>query len=263
MSFRVILNRHIGSYPIIAMILICFSIGRAHDFSEKSVQLESPSGYRVAGVHYTLSNEPGPAILLLHDVGGDHTQWDAFLDILEKARFNSILALDLRGHGDSGLRIESQSAAAETEKVDWRDFSEEDFGGIVEDFRIAWDYLKSSPETDTTRMAVMGSVTGANYAALFSADNPDVKSLVLLSPGVVYRGIGCMKAVEAYGARPVLFAASKGDRYSAGSCEKLKEISNGTPAHLEILEGSGRGIELIRDNPGFKHFLSDWFLSTL
>jgi hypothetical protein len=90
-----------------------------------------------------------------------------------------------------------------------------------------------------------------------------VKSLVLLSPGVIYRGVGCLKAVEAYGARPVLFAASKEDRYSAGSCEKLKESSQGTPAHMEILEGSDRGVDLIDKSPGFKHFLSDWFRSTL
>lgn len=263
MSFRLILSRRTNPYPIIIMILISFVAVRAHDFSEKSVQLDSLSGYKVAGVHYILSNEPGPAILLLHDAGGDHTQWDAFLDILEKAGFNSILALDLRGHGDSGLKIGSGGVAADTETENWRDFSEEDFKSVADDFRVAWDYLKTSRATDTTRMAVMGSITGANYAAVFSADNPDVKSLVLLSPGVVYRGIGCLKAIEAYGARPVLFAASKGDRYSAGSCEKLKEISTGTPAHLEILEGSGRGIELIRDNPGFKHFISDWFLSTL
>jgi len=73
----------------------------------------------------------------------------------------------------------------------------------------------------------------------------------------------CLKAVERYGARPVLLVASEADDYSADSCKKLKEISAGTPAHLEILKGSQHGTRLIEGNPGFKHFLSDWFRSTL
>ncbi len=244
-------------------ILICVSAGRAHDYSEEKLELHSSSGYKVAGIHYVLANEPGPAVLLIHDVGGDRNQWEGFLDILEKAGINSVLAIDLRGHGDSDLRAKSGGAAGSSEKVSWTDFAEEDFQEAAGDLGVAWSYLKASRATDTTKMAVMGSLMGANYSAVFAAENPDVKSMVLLSPGVVYRGLDCLKAVEAYGARPVLFAAAKEDRYSAGSCGKLKENSRGTPAHLEILEGSDRGVSLISHNPGFKHFLSDWFRSTL
>jgi pimeloyl-ACP methyl ester carboxylesterase len=250
-------------YLAIALFLILVPVIRAHDYTEKRVILHSSSGYAVAGVHYVLKDKPGPAMLLLHDIGGDHTQWIPYLDILEKAGINSVLAIDLRGHGDSDLKASSGKAAPDSQRVNWRDFSEEDFGDLVSDFQVAWDYLKTARATDSTRMAAMGCVAGANYAAVFSAANPDVRSLVLLSPGVVYRGVGSLKAIQAYGARPVLFAASKEDPYSAGSCRRLKENSDGRPAHLEILEGSGRGVDLIDINPGFKHFLSDWFRSTL
>ena len=263
MRSRSVLFHPVRPYLTIVLFLILVPIIRAHNYTEEAVMLHSSSGYAVAGVHYVLEDKPGPAILLLHDIGGDHTQWNGYLDILERAGINSVLAIDLRGHGDSDLRVTPGSVTPDSQKVNWRDFSEGDFADLVGDFQVAWDYLRTARATDSTRMAVMGSVAGANYAAVFSADNPEVRSLVLLSPGVVYRGVESLKAIQAYGQRPVLFAASKEDRYSAGSCRTLKENSDGRPAHLEILEGSGRGVDLIDYNPGFKHFLSDWFRSTL
>lgn len=236
---------------------------RAEDYSAEEIELLTAEGYGITGTHYFIPGQNGPAIFLLHMLGGKHTDWESFLPILKKAGIKSILAVDLRGHGGSNVRKPVEGESDSIGNVDWRDFTEDDFKDVAKDLDAAWDYLKKSPRTDTASMAVMGASIGANYAAIFASDHPGVKSLVMLSPGVVYRGVECLKAIERYGARPVLFVSSKDDDYSANSCKKLKEISTGAPAHLEILEGSKHGTRLIEDNPGFKHFLSDWFRSTL
>ncbi len=210
-----------------------------------------------------MPGQNGPAIFLLHMIGGKHTDWESSLPILKKAGIKSLLAVDLRGHGGSIVRKSIKSKLDSIGDVNWTDFTEDDFKDVANDLDVAWDYLKKSQGTDSTSMGVMGASIGANYAAIFASDHPDVKSLVMLSPGVVYRGVECLKAIERYGARPVLFVASEDDDYSANSCKKLKEISTGAPVHLEILEGSEHGTDLIENNSGFNRFLSDWFKSTL
>jgi len=249
---------------LISIVLSLFAVAaRAEEYSTREVELYAADGYRITGTHYFIPDRSGPALFLLHMLGGKHADWDSFLPILEKAGIKSIFAVDLRGHGGSNIRKPVGGKSDSVSNVNWRDFTEDDFKDVVNDLDVAWDFLKKSSSTDTTRMGVMGASIGANYAAIFASDHPDVKSLALLSPGVIYRGVEFLEAVERYGARPVLFAASREDEYSANSCKKLKEISAGTPAHLEILKGSAHGTYLIENNPGFKHFLSDWFRSTL
>ena len=246
----------------IGAIVSILSFANAADFSKKEVELFTPDGYRVYGEYYFISEKKGPTLLLLHILNGDHTDWESYLPLLGKAGVKSILAIDLRGHGGSNIhRISGQADSIEA--VSWREFADDDFQNVLGNIEIAWDFLKECPSTDTSRIGIMGASIGANYAALFASKHPEVKSLALLSPGVVYRGIRCGKAVESYGRRAVLFAASEGDTYSAGSCAKLKSLSSGTPAHIEIYEEEAHGTRLLENNPKFEHFLSDWFLSTL
>jgi dienelactone hydrolase len=249
---------------LISIFLVLFAVAAlAEDYSTREVELFTEEGYRVAGTHYFIPDEQGPGLFLLHMFGGKHTDWESFLPIFKKTGVKSILAVDLRGHGGSNIKKSVEGISDSAGSINWRDFTEHDFKDAVKDLDVAWDYLMKSPRTDSTRMGVIGASMGANYAAIFASDHPDVKSLVMLSPGVVYRGVECLKAVERYGARPVLLVASREDEYSANSCRKLKEISAGTPVHLEILKGSAHGTDLIEKNPGFKNFLSDWFRSTL
>ncbi len=249
---------------LISFLLILFTVdARAEEYSIREVELYTADRFKITGAHYFVPGQNGPALLLLHMLGGDHTDWSRFLPVLKKAGIKSIFAVDLRGHGGSIIRKPVEGKSDSAGKVSWRDFTEDDFRNAVNDLDAAWNFLKKNPSTDTTRMGVMGASIGANYAAIFASDHPDVRSLAMLSPGVIYRGVECLKAVERYGARPVFLVASEEDEYSADSCEKLKEISEGTPAHLMILEGSAHGTQLIRNNTGFKNFLSDWFKSTL
>lgn len=185
------------------------------------------------------------------------------MPILKKAGIRSILSIDLRGNGDSDTRTIKTGDSLITEKISWREFAQQDFRDIGDDLETAWNYLKTASATDSMHMGIMGAGIGANYAAVFASKHAEVRSLALLSPGVVLRGIECVNAVQKYGARPFLCVASKDDEYSAMSCKRLMEASAGAPAHIEIYEKPGRGCGLLRDNPMFKQFLSDWFKSTL
>jgi len=72
-----------------------------------------------------------------------------------------VLALDYRGYGSSG--------------------GEPTEGGIYLDAEAAWDFLRSRPEIDSTRIAVYGRSIGS-AVALYLATEHSVRAVVLDSP---------------------------------------------------------------------------------
>lgn len=230
-----------------------FADAIALDYKKINVEIPAP-GREIDATLYSLDGKSGPAVLLVNSFFGSGSDWEPYLSLLKKAKITSILTVD--------FKFDLQPNNMKTENANLKS-TDEGVTGILEDLTAAWQFLKNNPSTDTTRMGIMGALAGANYAALFAAKTKDVKSLVMLSPGIVYRGVECGKAIAEYGERAVFFAASAEDHYSVNSCKNLHGLSKGAPAHVEIYDGNTRGCDLIKTGEKFTHFLSDWFLSTL
>ena len=108
----------------------------------------------------------------------------------------------------------------------------------------------------------MGSVLGANYAAVLSSNHADVKALVLLSPGLVYRAVASYWAMSKYPDRPTLLVATKTDFYSVSSCKKLKE-DKGSHVQFQMYDKPAYGTDILANNPPFKAMLTNWLKSNL
>lgn len=89
----------------------------------------------------------GPAVLLLHGVGGDGGNWEAVARSL-RDRF-TLIAMDLRGHGGSG-RI----------------------AGVVSAHDLARDALAVLDEAGVERCAVVGFSLGGAVAQALALDHP-------------------------------------------------------------------------------------------
>lgn len=61
----------------------------------------APSAAAASAELYVRDEGTGPAVVLLHGLGGDHTVWNAVIP--ELARSHRVLAPDLRGHGRTPL----------------------------------------------------------------------------------------------------------------------------------------------------------------
>lgn len=256
------LTKYLSTYLILLFLAaITWKSATAQDYAEQNIMMPVSEDLNISAIYYSIPGERGPSLMLINEPGTS-VGWKPYLSLLQKAGVKSILTIDLPGKDESEAK-DSEEYPDSTKIVNWKEFSRGDYLNIAEDLEIAWDYLKGTASTDTSQMGIIGASLAANYAAIFASEHPEIKSLVMLSPGIVYRGVGCMDAVKSYGKRAVLFAASRDDTYSAGSCEELQKISEGTPAHIEIYPGEARGIKLLDGNPEFEHFLSDWFLSTL
>ncbi len=178
---------------------------------------------------------PRPAVLLLHMLGSNREAWAPLAPELADVGY-SVLALDMRGHGETGGA------------PDWT------LAG--DDLTRVWQVLSGRPDVDAGRTAIIGASIGANLALVVAAEIPAVRTVVLLSPGLDYRGVQTEAAMTAYGDRPVLIVASAEDGYAADSSRRLAGLAPG--AALTIYEGAGHGTTMLIREPGLTDLILDW-----
>ncbi len=177
-------------------------------------------------------------IILLHQLGRDRSSWRGFAAELNK--MYAVLAVDMRGHGQSTIQngVQKQHTS----------FSETDFNNMVRDVEAAKEFLKIMGY-DTSKIAVIGASIGANVALASAALDKDIAEVVLLSPGLDYRGVNAEQAAYRYKG-PALIMASEGDTYSADSSKTLAGIMEGSA--LKLYSGSAHGTDLLANNEARK-----------
>jgi pimeloyl-ACP methyl ester carboxylesterase len=152
------------------------------------------------------------------------------------------LAIDLRGHGKSGGELA--------------------WNRMADDVRLALEYLKSCPDIDPGRIALLGASLGANLALNAAADDPTVRGAALLSPGLDYFGVRTRAALESYGDRPLFIAASEDDEYAARSSQELAELAAGE-TRFELYRSAGHGAGMLQGAPELPEQLLGWFETLL
>lgn len=217
----------------------------------EEVTLRTADGVRIVGTYYPPDRPgPRPSVVLLHMLDHARGDWDESARGLSGEGY-AVLAIDLRGHGESTRGVGS-----------WRSFTEEGFQAMVEDVAAAHEYLRRAPQADSDRLAVIGASIGANVALLYGSREPSVKTLALLSPGLDYRGVRTREAMSLYGPRPVLIAASREDSYSAQSSAALDALASGRH-RLVLFDQAGHGTLMFEKAPRLESMLLDWLASTL
>ena len=141
------------------------------------------------------------------------------------------LAFDLRGYGESTRGPHGPQ--------DYRGFGDMDWPRTTKDVDAAISFLeeKGIPED---RVALVGSVVGANIASMASMVHPVAAWLILLSPGNDYHGLSAGLG----GASDTLLIAGADDSDAMSICQSLAgEISH----TVYIARKGGRGIGVFKD----------------
>lgn len=201
------------------------------------VQIEAVDGQQISGTFYPGSGSPPfPGILLTHMLGGSREQWDMLVPSLTDIGY-AVLAVDMRGHGETGGEVDWERARSDT--LD------------------AWLYLSSRDDIDSGKTALIGASIGANLSLAAAASEPGINTVVLLSPGLDYRGVTTMDTLEGYGERPVFIAASTEDSYAAESSQALAETAPGE-VQLHMFQGAGHGTNMLAREPQLIELILDW-----
>ena len=203
----------------------------------QDVLVEAADGLIITGTLHPASDPPPwSGVLLLHMVYGDRSQWDELVPLLTSNGY-AVVAIDMRGHGSTGGEI------------NWGK-SEDDIGRV-------WSYMTEREDIDPSHSALIGASMGANMALVSAANQPEVNTVVLLSPGLNYYGVTTSDALEAYGQRPILIAASSEDTYSADSSQELVKAALGE-SKLLTYDGAGHGTAMLQNEPGLQIIILEW-----
>ena len=118
---------------------------------------------------------PVPAVLLLHGYGENRSVWKDLEQELLKRGW-AVMALDLRGHGDSKAKNQVPIAAAPAWRTDPHEFP-----GDVDP---ALDWIKAQARVNTRKIVIIGSDVGANLALIASGRYPEVRTVVAIKPNL-------------------------------------------------------------------------------
>ena len=211
-------------------LVTALSVASAQEAAEMiEVQLSAADREELQGYWYPAAgDEPAPAVLLLHMLNGRARDWQPFTEELTRAGIH-VLAIDLRGHGESGG------------KPDWplaRD-----------DAARWWRWLAARPEVAEGSLAVIGASIGANLALLGCGEWEDCRAAYALSPGRDYRGLRPRPALEADQSPPATLVAARGDEYSAASILDFAASASGE-VRLWLLPGRAHGTRLFATAAG-------------
>jgi alpha-beta hydrolase superfamily lysophospholipase len=182
------------------------------------------------------------ALLLLHEAHQNRNSWSGFAQAAHEMGY-AVLALDARGHGQSeGERVFDEAMDHDVEAV------------------LAW--LRASRDVDGDRIGIAGASLGANLALRAAARHPEIRSVALLSPGMILWQVDIREAVVDYGDRPLLLVAAEGDGYAARSAGELDELALGDH-ELRLLPGLAHGTGMLASDSDLQRLLLDWFRETV
>ncbi len=184
----------------------------------------SSDGLRLRGTLFRAAQEPAPALLLLHMIDGRKEDWMPLVTPLQQGGY-TVLVVDMRGHGLTGG------------SSDWS-LARQDTIDILATLRLV-------DGVNALRIGAVGADIGGNLALAGCAVTEFCRVVVMLSPGLDYRGVTSEGAVTQLGDRPLLLVASQEDSNAAQSAQILESLAAG-PHELVFYNGAGHGTTMLR-----------------
>ena len=169
-----------------------------------------------------------PGVLLLHMLNGRAQDWQPLPEELARLGIHA-LAIDLRGHGESG--------------------GQQDWPLAQGDVARWWRWLAARPEVDEEALAVIGASIGGNLALLGCVEWETCRAAYALSPGRDYRGLQPGPALKGEDIPPVTLLAARGDEYSAASILQFAVNATGE-VRLWLLPGRAHGTRMFATEDG-------------
>ncbi len=189
------------------------SIAPARALRAEIVRFTTTDGIEIVGDYHAPPQEaaPAPVAILLHMYGSNRSSWGPLIEKLTPAGF-AVLAIDLRGHGESGApKIEEFRTQVENREP--RLFHDMHF-----DVEAARRWLAGRADVDPARVALIGASVGCSIAFQYAAGDRSVDVVVAMTPGTGYLGLDSTVPMFKIRNRPMLLMATE---YERKACDVL------------------------------------------
>ncbi|MGA1198758.1 MAG: alpha/beta hydrolase [Candidatus Latescibacterota bacterium] len=230
----------------------------ARFLSADPIEFSTSDGFLIRGTFFHDKSETTakPVIILLHAFNRSHLDWFTFAPELVDNKDFVVLAIDLRGHGESifqnGVAFPIQT------------FSSADLNSMPLDIEAAVAYLKTRPEADATRIGIVGADIGANLAYIGTGILTEIKAAVSISPQFrenLTQGILTGDNLPNFQPHNILYIASFGDGYAYTSSQTMSERTQGNTRVLG-LQGLAHGMDILTSNETWTEVMN-WLSSNL
>ena len=214
-----------GLFGILVMMLSVGVFAQDEEAIPEStmIEIEASDGLQLIGDFYLEeSDEPVPALILLHMLNSNRTAYEPFIAEAYSEPY-AILNVDMRGHGETGG------------SVDWV-LAEQDVQAI-------FDWLREQEGIAPEQIAIVGASIGSNLAMIGCGNDAACVTSIALSPGLDYRGVEPANAIPLYEDRPLLIVGAQQDAYTADSVRAFATNANGNIA-MRLYTGSDHGTRL-------------------
>ena len=219
------------------------------------ITFESADKVQIVGSFFASTKPNSPAVLLLHQFQSDRHSYDDFVKRLQAKGFG-VLAIDGRGFGESVKTTDGKNVTVSR--------SDEAVKGMKSDVAAAFEFLAKQQNVDAARIGIVGASYGSSLAIIYAAENPKVKAVALLSPGLNYFGnMPTQPAVKSFGNRALLLVAADDDFESADSVKKLKAAGADDKYEVKIYPKGGHGTGLFKAKVGLEDLLEQFLTKSL
>ncbi len=244
---------------VILCLSIVFSIPQSVFALKKrkpfEVEIPSYDGFKLTGVldipDYASIRVKAPLVIFLHSIYKDHRAWEEFPKKIKTFNNVATLNLDLRGHGKSIYTKDGK-------KLHWQNMHPEDFKKMPEDILEVLNFIeKDYPELNHKKIAIIGSSLGATMGLMAASYVENVKTMVMFSPMLKYKGFDLRLPIVKYGENPVLFLVSIKDLYPYESSLELMKFPQGAKK-LSTFPFGGHGEDLLKFQPDSEKIVMEW-----
>ena len=221
---------------VILLLISGCNIQNSTDITDKNeltgmqkTSFTTEDGIRISANYWPSKGSKG--IVLLHMLGRNKESWGSFAEKLNKAGYN-VLAIDMRGHGESA-------------GGSYGSFTAQQWLGVLKDIKASKGFLIQKG-VDGGSIYLIGGSIGANLSLNYAVQDSSIKKIILLSPGLDYRGVTTLPAMQKY-RNAVFLAASSEDVQSFVGTKELYDAANGSKEIREF-NNAGHGTNMLGKN---------------
>jgi alpha-beta hydrolase superfamily lysophospholipase len=190
----------------------------------QSMRLEAQDGTTLAALGGAVSGKG--AVVFVPELNEPKEGWQELGGMAFQAGLTAV-ALDLRGQGEN-------PSLGERSLGDFLAMSRDVAAGI------SWARAQGAD-----KVCLVGAELGASLALRAAADDSGIACVGMLSPSLIQEGISSEEALNRYGNRPLLIAASQDDPYGLRSAEALNRQAKGEH-QLLVFPDAGHGTRMLR-----------------
>lgn len=205
------------------------------------VHFKTSDGLTITADYYPPkpTKTPAPIVICLHMYRSNRKAWRPLAGPLHEAGF-AVLAIDMRGHGDSATEQTRRAVIERDTAV---------FDAMTRDVRAAYGWLVRQKGVDPGRFAVIGASVGCSVALRYAALDPSVDAVVCLSPGLNYLGLDSRADIRKIRGRHLWLVAAADARERQGA-EGLARLCQG--AEKTLVPGRLHGTWMFGKVPGIE-----------